>query len=340
MRITLSHTQKSTSSAKRCRRISTGADVRSFFHFYSDFQDTRVVRYFTRIVTVTGCNADVFVVSLAWAMICKFLFVSRQASSIRNFPALISIRSVVIAAISLSVDTAADFNAGFTVSGAAWGHFFFCELGRSDAKESAKYELDEEALKALHENCQQLMRLKNLIAQSLDWELLIPTVAGTFAVLLARLGALHSDCKDCRCINECKSKFMETATPYLETLSYCYVWQGVNQCVLAVACLVLCHGLRRNCSRSFSILSEIKSKIPFTVEAVRSLGIVPCVREVVEEDSFVTDATALILSEQFAAQMISMASEFFPAKAHEHAGEILHQIEAGIDDAVEKENSS
>ena len=299
-----------------------------------------VVRYFTKIITITGCYEDIYLVSFAWTLCCKALAYASDKGLIDVSSAKQSVRSIIIGAISLSVDTCADFNASFIVSSAAWGQFFNCELARNQNKEIVDYGMDSLAYEQLEVNCRQLMRIKNLIARSLNWELQQITVVEVFSDLVNRIDVSATGCDLCYMIRNSASRFLETSTPYLESLSYCYQWDGVNQVEIGIACFLLCHDTQITREKGFTILSEMKSHIPLAIFRIKTKGVRKCVRDLIDNDQALQKAVKLILSIEFAEKVILLASKFFPCKLHTQAGEVLHLIEGTLETYETEDDSS
>lgn len=299
-----------------------------------------IVRYFTKIITITGCYEDIYLVSFAWMLCCKALAYASDKNLVDASCAKHSVRSIIIGAVSLSVDTCADFNASFIVSSAAWGHLFNCELARYQNQEIVGYGMDSLAYEQLEVNCRQLMRIKNLIARSLNWELQQITVVEVFTDLVNRIDASATGCDHCYMIRNSALRFLETSTPYLESLSYCYQLGGVDQVDIAIACFLICHDTQISRKKGVTILAEMESQIPLAISRIKAKGIRRCVRELIENDQALQNAVNLILRREFPEDVLLLASKFFPCKVDSQAGEVLHLIEGTIETFEAEEDSS
>lgn len=291
-----------------------------------------IVRLFVRFVAQTGLNEDIHLVSVAWRISCRAFAYAFERSVIDFSSSLHSLKSIIIGSISLAIDASADFNSSFTVSAAAWGHFFFCELTRRSNAESVDYKLSTRGYDRSNDNCRQLIRMKNLIARSIDWELHAPSVVGVFLGFLERIRFAESICDYCRGRGGNAAGYMEIATPYIETMSYRFLFLGVDEVVIAVSCLILCHRLPTKRERSGLILEEMKSNLNIATDEVRKHGVPKCLRAVIEDEKSLEEAVELICSADLCASLILFAAGFFPCKVEKNAGEVLHQIENSIED--------
>lgn len=272
-----------------------------------------VIKYFWRIIGIVGCSRDMYVVARAWHLCCSALAASLGTQEFPEMPVKPATtqqsdlpseyKAVIVGAVSLAIDVAADFEAEYVVSGLTWGHLLYCEIaGITDTVDHTDGSVKSVA--GTGQNARQLMRMKLVISQALSWQLRDPSVADSFALLFNQL--VECGCTGCSSLRTASGIVNAFVGPILHSLAYILLPQGTSALAIALAVLWVARETVPTGSVSGSPAS-IKRTLAVVRRVVDRSGLNACVGQLGTESAR-KRATEILLDKELHADVYSLTS--------------------------------
>ena len=319
---------------------------------YEDHRTTKadLIKYFNRILVLIGCEKEMLIVSRAWSFLIRALrgnspsaeetvLLGEEMPSKKVPP---SLRAMVVACISLGIEVSGDFEGEYIASSAAWGNFFNLELTQDsfDYRQVGQVALDCGKTESY---CYDLMRLKLVVSAGLDWDLLSPTAADTFAILLSNLIDNRSpECDLCESLSINRAKIVGYASPILN--AFCFYWlsEGVHPEVIALMAVMVVHEtFRSRGTWNSSLVNKLRRALTITHNFTESNGMSECVLSLAgrcfKNASSLMKARDLVVSNT--ASILELVSLYYPALLPRGGTRVLQSIDASYQSLIDTEAS-